>query len=174
MNTNIRKTVFTALFAALVCIATMIIKVPTVGTNGYVNIGDAIVLISAWILGNPFGAIAAGLGSGMADILSGYAAYAPGTTIIKFGMAFIACIVYRGFDKVKIPRPVSFVLSGILAELVMIAGYLIYEATLLGYGSAALASVPSNAIQGITCLVLGVALGLALKKIPYVSTVGGE
>lgn len=53
----------------------MIIKVPTFGMNGYVNIGDAAVLISAWLLGNPYGAFAAGIGSGLADLLSGYPAY---------------------------------------------------------------------------------------------------
>ena len=34
---NVGKIVITALFAALACVATMIIKVPTVGTNGYVK-----------------------------------------------------------------------------------------------------------------------------------------
>ena len=48
---NVGKIVITALFAALACVATMIIKVPTVGTNGYVNIGDTIVLLSAWMIG---------------------------------------------------------------------------------------------------------------------------
>ena len=43
---NVGKIVITALFAALACVATMIIKVPTVGTNGYVNIGDTIVLVA--------------------------------------------------------------------------------------------------------------------------------
>ena len=41
----------------------MIIKVPTVGTNGYVNIGDTIVLLSAWMIGGVYGALAAGIGS---------------------------------------------------------------------------------------------------------------
>ena len=53
---NVGKIVITALFAALACVATMIIKVPTVGTNGYVNIGDTIVLLSAWMIGGVYGA----------------------------------------------------------------------------------------------------------------------
>ena len=56
---NVGKIVITALFAALACVATMIIKVPTVGTNGYVNIGDTIVLLSAWMIGGVYGALGA-------------------------------------------------------------------------------------------------------------------
>ena len=59
---NVGKIVITALFAALACVATMIIKVPTVGTNGYVNICDTIVLLSAWMIGGVYGDLAAGIG----------------------------------------------------------------------------------------------------------------
>ena len=83
---NMNNLVFGALFTALTCVFTMVIKVPTLGTNGYVNIGDTGVLLSAWLLGGWYGVVAAGLGSGLADILSGYPVYAPGTFIIKLLM----------------------------------------------------------------------------------------
>ena len=52
MNSKVvSKIVLTALFAALAYVATSIIRVPTVGTQGYVNIGDSIVLLSAWLIG---------------------------------------------------------------------------------------------------------------------------
>ena len=53
---NVGKIVITALFAALACVATMIIKVPTVGTNGYVNIGDT---IDTEVTPHDFGRVAA-------------------------------------------------------------------------------------------------------------------
>lgn len=171
MNKKIQMYMYVSMMAALTCVATMIIKVPTIGTNGYVNIGDTIVLISAWILGNPYGAIAAGLGSGLADILSGYAAYAPGTTIIKFLMAFVACIILKLLQKTKLFDIFSFIISGIVAELIMIFGYFAYEATLLGYGVAAASSIPSNMVQGVTCLVLSVILIAALGKIPFIKAI---
>ncbi|MBR6158762.1 MAG: ECF transporter S component, partial [Lachnospiraceae bacterium] len=40
MNERLRSIVTAAVFAAITTLATMIIKVPTFGTNGYVNIGD--------------------------------------------------------------------------------------------------------------------------------------
>ena len=43
MNKKLTTSVTAAMLAALTCIATMVIKVPTIGTNGYVNIGDSVV-----------------------------------------------------------------------------------------------------------------------------------
>ena len=157
MNERLRSIVTASVFAAITTLATMIIKVPTFGTNGYVNIGDAAVLISAWLLGNPYGALAAGIGSGLADLLSGYPAYIPGTTVIKFVMALVAAAIFKSL-KEKLPRTIVYIISSIVAEVLMIAGYFLYESTVLGYGTAAAASIISNAVQGITCLILGNAL----------------
>ncbi len=165
MNKKLTLTVTASMLAALTCIATMVIKVPTIGTNGYVNIGDTIVLLSMWLMGNPYGAIAAGIGSGLADLLSGYPSYVPGTVIIKFGMAFVGYIVYKAVIKVNINKQIAYIISGVVAEAIMVAGYFIYEATLLGYGVGAAASIPSNMLQGITCLVLGYLLINALSRV---------
>ena len=51
--------------------------------QGYVNLGDCAVPLSAWILGPVYGGVAAGVGSMLADLLSGYAHYAPGTFLIS-------------------------------------------------------------------------------------------
>lgn len=69
MNTNPKKLVMTALFAALACAATMSIRIPTPGTGGYIHPGDAIVILSGVILGPAYGLLAAGIGSAMADLL---------------------------------------------------------------------------------------------------------
>ena len=167
MSKKISITVTTAMLAALTCIATMVIKVPTIGTNGYVNIGDTIVVLSAWLLGNPYGALAAGIGSGLADLLAGYANYVPGTFIIKFAMAFVCFIVYKAINNTGLPRFAAFIISGIVAEIIMVVGYFLYEATLLGYGIGAAASIPSNIVQGVTCLVLGNLLINALSKVGF-------
>ena len=53
---------------------------------------------------------------------------------------------------------VAYIVSGVVAELIMVFGYFLYESTILGYGLAAAASIPSNGVQGITCLVLGLVL----------------
>ena len=94
METKTKKLVTAALFAALACVATMIIKFPS-PLKGYLNIGDCIVLLCGWMLSPVYGFVAAGLGSGLADLLSGYLVYAPATFIIKGLMALIACYTFK-------------------------------------------------------------------------------
>ena len=173
MNTKIHSIVTAAMLAAMTTVATMIIKVPTIGTNGYVNIGDSIVLASAWLLGNPYGALAAGIGSALADLLSGYPVYVPGTAVIKFLMAFVCAILTSLMKNRKIPVVAACIVSSLAAEIIMILGYFLYEATILGYGFAAAASIGSNAIQAGVCMVLGNLLYHALSGIRKGVGLGG-
>ena len=73
---NIRKLVLAALLAALTAVATMIIRIPT-PTQGYIHLGDGMVLICGILLGPGLGALAAGIGSMMADLIGGYMAWCP-------------------------------------------------------------------------------------------------
>ena len=171
MNKNLTKLVLTALFAAMACVATMIIKIPTLGTNGYVNIGDTIVLLSAWIIGGVYGGLAAGIGSCLADLISGYGTYVPGTLVIKFFMAIAAYVVYMALKKINMNKIIAYIVSGVVAEIIMVVGYFLYESTLLGYGLAAAGSIGSNAIQGVTCLVLGLAAVLVLESTKAVNQI---
>lgn len=154
-NKKITKIVLTALFAALAFVATYIIKVPTVGTNGYVNIGDTIVLLSAWMIGGVYGGLAAGIGSALSDLIAGYGTYVPGTFVIKFFMAVAAYLIFIGLKKANVNKVIGYIVSGVVAELIMVFGYFLYESTLLGYGLGAVPSIGSNFIQAGTCLVLG-------------------
>ena len=43
-----------AMFAALICVATMLIQIPS-PLNGYVNFGDCFILVAAWVLGPVWG-----------------------------------------------------------------------------------------------------------------------
>ncbi len=44
---------------------TMFPQIPTPATNGYVHLGDSLVLVSAWALGPVYGPLAAGIGSAL-------------------------------------------------------------------------------------------------------------
>lgn len=158
---TVKKLVFSALFASLCCVATMIIKIPT-PIGGYIHAGDAIVVLSAFLLGPWWGALAAGVGSGLADLFAGYALYAPGTLVIKAGTALIAGLILSG-RLFKKPF-VKALVGGIVAELFMVAGYLVYEAFLLGYGEAAVGGIPMNLIQAAFGAVAGAFLFAALRK----------
>lgn len=154
--------VVAALLAALTCVATMVIQVPS-PMGGYVNCGDAIVLLSAFLLGPVWGAAAAGIGSALADVFSGYIAYAPATFIIKAAMALAAALLMR---HVKLTAVLRAVLSGIAAEAIMVLGYLCYEALILGYGAGAVAGVVGNCIQGVFGIVAGTLLFMLISRAP--------
>ena len=87
-NETIRMLVLSAMFAALCCVTTMLVQFPTVA--GYTNIGEGMCLLAGLVLGPWYGFFAAGIGSGLADLLAGYAHYVPGTFIIKGLVALVA------------------------------------------------------------------------------------
>lgn len=151
---KLRKLVLAALFAALACGATMVIQVPS-PIGGYLNLGDCIVLLSGWLLGPVYGAVAAGLGPALADIFSSYVIYAPATFVIKALMAIVAFYAVKCIPGHRVLRSV---VSAVLAEIVMVGGYYLFEATFLGLGFVgAAAGIVSNLVQaafGIVCAVL--------------------
>lgn len=161
MNTRTKKIVMAALLAALACIATMIVKIPS-PLKGYLNLGDCIVLAAGWMLSPAYGFFAAGLGSALADVFSGYVLYAPATFIIKGCMALIAFYGYKMLHK-KLGSFSSRIISGVIAEIVMVLGYLAFESCLYGIAPSLL-NVPANGIQGVAGLVIGVALIKIFKK----------
>lgn len=150
-----------ALMAALACVATMIIKIPS-PLKGYLNLGDCIVLTAGWLLSPTYGFLAAGLGSALADVFSGYVTYAPATFIIKGLMALIACYGFKLLNK-KIGNLPSRIISGIVAEIVMILGYFVFEGFLYGFIPSAV-NIPANGVQGIAGLIIGVILIKVFEK----------
>lgn len=153
---KLRKLVLSALLAALCCVATMVVQIPS-PMQGYVNLGDCFVLLSGWMLGPWYGFAAGGIGSMLADVLLGYAHYAPGTLVIKGLMAMTAALILRRMNGSSAGR----VLGGVAAELLMVAGYFGYASLLLGKGLAAAASIPGNLVQG----AVGLAAGLMLMAV---------
>ena len=95
-NPILRKTVFAALLAALVCAATMVITIPS-PLGGFLNLGDGFVLLSGWLLGPLYGFAAGGIGSALADLFLGYPVYIPGTFVIKGLSALLASVLCAAF-----------------------------------------------------------------------------
>ena len=152
---QIHKLVRASLFAALCTVMTMVIQVPS-PMQGYVNLGDCAVLISAWMLGPLYGGAAAGIGSALADLLSGYAHYVPGTFAIKLVMAVAAALIFRAATKKGLSASsvlLGQIAGGVVAEVIMVLGYFAYASLWLGKGLAAAASIPGNIVQGVFGLV---------------------
>ena len=156
-----RNIVMAALLAALTCVATMLIKIPS-PLKGYVNLGDGIVLLCGWMLSPAYGFLAAGIGSGLADLFAGYAIYVPVTFAIKGLMAIIAHYGFVLFVK-RLRSIPARVLAGVLAEVVMVLGYYIFEGVLYGF-AASVVNIPANAVQGVAGIILGTVLSKIFQK----------
>ncbi len=161
MNSRTKNIVMAALFASLVCVATMIIKIPS-PLKGYINLGDCIVLLCGWMLSPMYGFLAAGIGSALADVFSGYVLYSPATFVIKGLMALIAFYLFKAMDK-KALNLVSRGVSGLTAEITMILGYFLFEGVLYGFGPS-LVNIPPNAVQGVAGLIIGTILIKVFEK----------
>lgn len=153
---KVRLIVRIATLCALVCVVTISMPIPIPNMSGaYVNAGDAIVYTCAYMLGGVWGALAAGIGSAVADLILGSMLYAPATLLIKGLMALIAGrLMARGSGSFK-SRFFALALGGAVMPL----GYFLYESILYGLAPAA-TGLPFNLIQ----YVGGVALGLFLVQ----------
>lgn len=155
---KIRQIAYSAIMAAMVCAATMVIRIPS-PTGGYINPGDGLVLLCGWLLGPWYGGAAAGIGSMLADLMMGYAAYAPGSLLIKGVEALAAGLLFRAMNR-------SFqaqLFSGLMGGAIMTAGYFGYTALLLGRGLGAAVSVPGNLVQAAMGIVLSILIYHALR-----------
>lgn len=157
---KVQKLVTAALFTAIICVATIVVQIPSPLT-GYFNLGDCFVLISAWFLGLGYGTLAAGLGSALADIILGYTIYAPATFVIKALMAVAAYLIFKAIQN----KPfIGKVVSAISAETIMVLGYFAYESIILKYGIAAASAIPTNLMQGLVAIIAATALASGMSK----------
>ena len=156
-----QKLAFAALFGALV-FATTWVSFPS-PFGGNVNLGDCILLITAWMPLEPWSIFAAAIGATLTDLAAGYAIYAPATFAIKALMVTVAVLIKRGLP--KLPTVWSALLSGMAAELLMVAGYFTYEVLLYGVGTALL-NVPFNLMQGGIAITAAIIFSFVLSRMP--------
>ena len=155
-NRTTRRICLTALMAAIIYVFTAYIHVPS--PTGYTHVGDGFLYLAASLLPAPFAAAAGAIGAGLADLLSGYGIWAPGTVIIKVLTAF--CFTSRR-EKLVNKRNVL----GILPALVLcVGGYYLYEALITGNFTAPALGIPGYLTQVALSSVVYLALGSALDR----------
>ncbi len=160
------KLCFSGMFAALICVATILIRIPAPLGEGFLNLGDCFILIAAWTVGPWYGFAAGAIGSALADIFGGAPLYAPGTFVIKGLIALTAALIFHALSsKSSKLRVLGLIIGALVGEAVMVAGYYLYDAVILGYGFVpTLVNVPQNLIQGALGAVIGVVLMPVILK----------
>lgn len=161
MNVKIdtKKLVLTSLFAALICISIILFKIPTGFNNGYIHLGDVIIYLAATIFPTHYAILAAAIGAGLADLLSGGAIWIIPTIIIK------SVIVLYFNSKNEAILCKKNVIGVVLAGLTGWIGYYIAGGIISGNFISALAMLPIEGIQPLASGIIFIILGRYLDKI---------
>ena len=161
MHTNttqsIKRLTTAGVLAAAIVLLTTLVSIPMPGGLGYINLGDAGVLLAGMMLGGGWGALCAGAASAISDVLLGYTIYAPATFLIKGAVACVAGVLFARTDK-KIRYAFLY-----LAALIVPLGYFFYESLLYG-STSAIPNIVFNAMQCIIGAVVATVLGVMLFK----------
>lgn len=165
MNSNKFSTRFlcmTAIMAAVTCVMTMVVQIPI--PLGYAHLGDAFILLTVLFVGKRSGVWAGGIGSALADLLTGYPHWAIPTFIIKSLMAYlVGRIAYTKDEKCTLFSGRS-VVACVIGMVWMVVGYVVAGAFLYGSVAAGLASAPGLAVKGVLNLVVCYVIGALFEK----------
>ena len=147
-DTDIKSITKTAIMAALVFLATYVIKIPS--PNGYTHLGDCLIFVAVLILGSKKGALAGGIGAGLADLMGGYAQWVLPSFFIKGVMALImGVITYRLFPKFRF----GWFIGAMAGGLVQIVLYTLVKFPM--YGAAyAFTRLPGLVLQTVFGIVI--------------------
>lgn len=148
------KLVATAMFTAMIFVLTRFISVPV--ATGYVHFGDALVYLTASVLGGPWAFFAAAVGEALADVASGWFTYAPATLIVKALIALPFVLVNKKSEKILTPLTALFTIP---AGMITVGGY--FVADMIIDKAYAVVNMPGNIIQAVGSAVIFIVLAAA-------------
>ena len=154
-----------AILTAVTVVMTISVRIPIAPTRGYINLGDLAIYFTAFSFG-PFTAfIAGGLGTAIADIISGFSQWAPFSFLIHGLQGLAVGIILKVLLRKENKFSVTF--SGIVifavGTLIMAGGYFIVGSLMAGAG-AAVVEIPGNIIQNLAGIIGGYLLYSTVKK----------
>lgn len=156
-----------AVLIALTTVFTLLVRVPT-PARGYVNLSDVAITFSALIFGPWVGMVVGGVGTALADLLGGFAPFAP-LSLVAHGLeGLLIGLIARN------RRSVGWMIVAWLAgSAAMVAVYLVGEGLFYTGWPPALAEAPLNAFQALVGGLIGIPLVLAVRKAyPPVDRIG--
>lgn len=156
---SIRMYALAGLFTALIFLATAyLFHIPTPATGGYIHLGDAFLYLAASLLPLPYAVFAGGVGEALSDLLTGGAAFALPTFLIKSAMAL--CFSAAGGKIISRRNLVASAAAG----LVCVAGYFLTEALMFHNFTAPLGEVPANLVQAAGSAAAYLLIGKAFDR----------
>lgn len=148
---------FAGVLTALVFVCTAYLHIPS--ANGYVHVGDGFIYFAACLLPLPYALFVGAGGAALADCLTGYAVWAPGSAVIK--ALLVLCFSRKGKRLTSGRNWIALV----PAAVICVGGYYLYGSLLAGNFVAPLADVPGNVMQSVCSSVLFAVLAVAADKL---------
>lgn len=140
-KSHTKSLVTASIMAALIFVFTFFIYFPVASMGAYMNFGDCVIYSAGMLVGAPWAAAAAALGSALADLAHGSAQYIPATVIIKGLMGFLCAILMKNASFRK------FLLVCVLSGAVMVVGYGAFEMVFMGGWGYVSTTIIPNLIQ---------------------------
>lgn len=151
------KVALVAIMTAITVVFTLFVRVPT--TKGYFNLCDVAIYFCAFSFNPLVAFISAGVGTALADMISGYAQWAPISFIVHGAEGLIVALLLR-----RNRNAVRKILASTIGVVIVAGGYfLIGGAVLTGFTTASI-EVPMNIVQASVGAVIGFAVSLAVAK----------
>lgn len=156
-----RQIVLAGVMIALVAVFTLAIRVPFAPTRGYFNFSDVAVFFAGFAFGPWMGLIAGGIGAGLADVVGGYAMFAP-LTFLAHGIEGLVAGYVGGRGKGTAQMAVGWALGA----LIMVGFYLLGEAFVfrMGIGPAVTEALTINIPQVVVGGIIAIPLVLAVRR----------
>lgn len=164
MKMSTKELCMQGLLVALVTISTMIFQIPVSATQGYIHLGDSMILLIGVFFGARYGMVAGGVGSALADLLSGYAHWALFTLIIKGIMGYLIGKIASFSEKNQKFFTTRNMLASVSGIVWMVFGYFIAGGILKSSFAVAAVSIPENLVQGFAGLAIFIVVGIAFHR----------
>jgi uncharacterized membrane protein len=160
---TVNRIAIVTVMAAVVCTLTLVVRIPVPATGGYIHLGDVGANFAALAFGPWIGALIAGGGMAIADLI-GYPIFAPGTLVVHGLQAIVVGLLGRS------RKPWLMFVAAIAGGAVVVVGYFLYEWLILQMGVLKAAQeAPFNAIQALSGIVGVAVYMLVLRAYPPLS-----
>ena len=182
VNVPAFKVASLAILIAVTALFTYIIRIPIAPTRGYINFGDVAIFFTAILFGPWTAFIAGGVGTALADLISGYAQWAPFTffahglqglfigLVIKAGLGMKNAAQQKKSEKAeetssqrRMPSILTLIIAFLIGTITMGGIYFITGGIMVGFPAAA-AEMPGNILQNAVGVIGGTPLALAVWK----------
>ena len=153
------------IFTAIVFVFTAYLHIPS--HTGYTHVGDAFIYLAACLLPLPYAVFVGAGGALLADCLTGFAVWAPGSVVIK--TASVLFFSRKGKKMISLRNLLALIPAWVLC----IGGYYLYEALITGNFAAPAAGIPGYVTQCALSTALFVIAGVAMDKLDVKSKLNG-